>query len=124
MAGAGLAYPIAAAAAVGFIVFGARRVAPHENVELAIGVSAALAAMGLLTFRLRTVYVAVRQAGGRSRAAARPGGRRHRARRWRSCSSRRCTRGPRRCARGCSGRRVHRPTRTWRAGSGPVPGGA
>ncbi len=71
MASAGLAYPIAAAAAVGLIVYGARRVAPHENVALAIGASAALGAMGLLTFRLRTVYTAVRQAA--AGAARRPG---------------------------------------------------
>jgi O-antigen/teichoic acid export membrane protein len=67
--GAGLAVPIAVSAAVWLIVAAARRLGHGADLELAIGAAAALAAMGLLAFRLRTVYVAVRQAaaGGQRR---------------------------------------------------------
>ena len=56
------AVPASAAAGVWLIVFVARRMALHDGVQLAVGASAALAAGGLLMFRLRTVYLAVRQA--------------------------------------------------------------
>ncbi len=63
------AVPAAAAAWVWLIVFVARRLALDDGVQLAVGASAALAVMGLLKFRLRTVYLAVRQAAA---GAARP----------------------------------------------------
>ncbi len=69
--GAGLAVPVAVSAGVGLIVFAARRLGHGDDLELGIGAAAALAAMGLLAFRLRTVYVAVRQAG--AGAQRRPG---------------------------------------------------
>jgi O-antigen/teichoic acid export membrane protein len=69
--GAGLAVPIAVSAGVWVIVFAARRLGHGDDLELAIGAAAALAAMGLLAFRLRTVYVAVRQAA--AGAQRRPG---------------------------------------------------
>ncbi len=69
--GAGLAVPVAVSAGVGLIVFAARRLGHGDGLELGIGAAAALAAMGLLAFRLRTVYVAVRQAG--AGAQRRPG---------------------------------------------------
>jgi PST family polysaccharide transporter len=64
-----LSFPFAAAAAVGLIAFGVQRLVPDDRVDLAIGGSAGLAAMGLMFFRLRTVFAAVR------RAAAGSGGR-------------------------------------------------
>ena len=69
--GAGLAVPIVVSAGVWVIVFAARRLGHGDELELAIGGAAALAAMGLLAFRLRTVYVAVRQAA--AGAQRRPG---------------------------------------------------
>ncbi len=69
--GAGLAVPVAVSAGVGLIVFAARRLGHGDDLDLGIGAAAALAAMGLLAFRLRTVYVAVRQAG--AGAQRRPG---------------------------------------------------
>ena len=69
--GAGLAVPLAVSAGVGLIVFAARRLGHGDDLELGIGAAAALAAMGLLAFRLRTVYIAVRQAGAGARR--RPG---------------------------------------------------
>jgi O-antigen/teichoic acid export membrane protein len=69
--GAGLAVPIAVSAGVWVIVFAARRLGHGDGLELAIGGAAALAAMGLLAFRLRTVYIAVRQAA--AGAQRRPG---------------------------------------------------
>src|SRR5262249_29572140 len=65
------AFPLAAAAAVGLIAAGAHRLIPAGHLHLALGVAAATAAMGLLLFRLRTVFVAVRQAAAGS--ARRPG---------------------------------------------------
>ncbi len=53
------------------IAAGAHRLAPPGRLDLAIGAAAAAAAMALLLFRLRTVFVAVRQAAARS--ARRPG---------------------------------------------------
>jgi len=58
-----LSFPVAAAAAVGLIAFGAHRLLPDARLALAAVGCAALAAMGLLVFRMRTVYVAVRRAG-------------------------------------------------------------
>ena len=65
------AFPVAVAAAVGLIASGAHRLAPPGRLDLAIGVAAAAAAMGLLLYRLRAVFVAVRQAAASS--ARRPG---------------------------------------------------
>jgi O-antigen/teichoic acid export membrane protein len=69
-----LGTPVAAAAAVGLIAFGAQRLVMNDRLDLAIGGGAALAAMGLLIFRMRTVFVAVRRAaagaaGGQGRVA-------------------------------------------------------
>ena len=69
--GRGFAFPLGVAAAVGVIAAGAHRLAPPGRLELAIGAAAAAAAMALLLYRLRTVFVAVRQAAARS--ARRPG---------------------------------------------------
>ena len=69
--GAGLAVPIAVSAGVWVIVFAAQRLGHGDGLELTIGGAAALAAMGLLAFRLRTVYIAVRQAA--AGAQRRPG---------------------------------------------------
>src|SRR5262249_40453613 len=65
------AFPLAAAAAVGLIAAGAHRLIPAGHLDLALGVAAATAALGLRLFRLRTVFVAGRP--------ARPGGRHPRA---------------------------------------------
>ena len=56
--------PVGAAAAVGLIAFGAPAAGQVMNgrLDLAIGGGAAVAAMGLLIFRMRTVFVAVRRA--------------------------------------------------------------
>ena len=114
-------FPFAVAAGVGVITLGARRLDPDTRVDLMIGASAALAAVGLLLFRLRTVFVAVRRAAAGSGAG--PGGwRRSSGRPWPSPSNRPCTRPPPRC-RARSGRRT-RPTRGWPARSGAGPGGA
>lgn len=69
-----LGFPVGAAAAVGLIAFGAQRLVRDDRLDLAIGGAAAVAAMGLLSFRMRTVFVAVRQAaagaaGGQGRVA-------------------------------------------------------
>jgi len=69
-----LSFPVGAAAAVGVIAFGAQQLVRDDRVEVAIGGGAALAAMGLLFFRMRTVFVAVRRvaagaAGGQGRVA-------------------------------------------------------
>jgi O-antigen/teichoic acid export membrane protein len=65
------AFPVAVAAVVGLVAAGAHRLAPPGRLDLAIGAAATAGAMGLLLFRLRTVFVAVRQAAaGRAR---RPG---------------------------------------------------
>jgi O-antigen/teichoic acid export membrane protein len=69
-----LGTPVGAAAAVGLIAFGAQRLVMNDRLDLAIGGGAALAAMGLLIFRMRTVFVAVRRAaagaaGGQGRVA-------------------------------------------------------
>jgi PST family polysaccharide transporter len=66
--------PVGAAAAVGLIAFATQRLNPDDGVDLAIGGAAALTAMGLLIFRMRTVFVAVRRAaagaaGGQGRVA-------------------------------------------------------
>ena len=65
------AFPLSVAAGVGLIAAGAHRLVPERRIDLAIGAAAAAAAMGLLLFRLRTVFVAMRQATARS--ARRPG---------------------------------------------------
>ena len=65
------AFPLTVAAGVGLIAAGAHRLAPAGRLDLAIGTAAAAAAMGLLLFRLRTVFVAVRRAAASS--ARRPG---------------------------------------------------
>jgi O-antigen/teichoic acid export membrane protein len=57
-----LSFPIGAAAAVGLIAYGAQRLFRDGALDLAIGGCAALAAMGLLGFRMRTVFMAVRRA--------------------------------------------------------------
>ena len=114
------AFPLGVAAAVGVIAAGAHRLAPPGRLDLAIGAAAAAAAMALLLFRLRTVFVAVRQAAARS--ARRPG---------RVADvlgpalavtieprpSTRCTRS---CPTGCS----QRPSGDWAARSRPGPDGA
>jgi O-antigen/teichoic acid export membrane protein len=69
-----LSFPIGAAAAVGLVTVGARLLLRDDGVDLAIGGGAALAAMGLLGFRMRTVFTAVRRAaagagGGSGRVA-------------------------------------------------------
>jgi O-antigen/teichoic acid export membrane protein len=64
-------FPFAVAAGVGVITLGARRLDRNAPVDLMIGASAALAAVGLLLFRLRTVFVAVRRAAAGS--GRRPG---------------------------------------------------
>jgi O-antigen/teichoic acid export membrane protein len=64
-------FPFAVAAGVGVITLGARRLDKNAPVDLMIGASAALAAVGLLLFRLRTVFVAVRRAAAGS--GRRPG---------------------------------------------------
>ena len=69
--GAGLAIPIGVSAALWLIVFAARRLGPDDGIKLGIGATAALAAMSLLAYRLRSVYQAVRQAA--AGAARRPG---------------------------------------------------
>jgi O-antigen/teichoic acid export membrane protein len=60
--GMGFAFPLGVAAAVGVIAVGVHRLALPGRLDLAIGAAAAAAAMGLLLFRLRTVFVAMRQA--------------------------------------------------------------
>ena len=65
------AFPLTVSACVGLIAAGAHRLAPGRRLDLAIGTAAAAAAMGLLLFRLRTVFVAVRRAAASS--ARRPG---------------------------------------------------
>jgi O-antigen/teichoic acid export membrane protein len=70
MSRSGLVLPVMASACVGLMVLGARRLAPRDDVTIVIGASAVLGAMGLLIFRLRTLYVAVRRAS--TRAARRP----------------------------------------------------
>ena len=65
------AFPLGVAAGVGLIAAGAHRLVPDGRLDLAIGAAAAAAAMGLLLFRLRTVFVAMRQAAASS--ARRPG---------------------------------------------------
>ena len=65
------AFPLTVAAAVGLIAAGAHRLAPPGRLDLAVGTAAAAGAMALLLFRLRTVFVAVRQAAASS--ARRPG---------------------------------------------------
>jgi O-antigen/teichoic acid export membrane protein len=69
-----LSFPIGAAAAVGLIAVGAERLFPDSRLDVAIGGGAALAAMGLLGFRMRRVFAAVRRAaagagGGSGRVA-------------------------------------------------------
>ncbi|MDX6393745.1 MAG: hypothetical protein QOJ73_4808, partial [Streptosporangiaceae bacterium] len=69
-----LSFPIGAAAAVGLIAVGAQRLFPDDRLDVAIGGCAALAAMGLLGFRMRRVFAAVRRAaagaaGGSGRVA-------------------------------------------------------
>jgi O-antigen/teichoic acid export membrane protein len=67
-----LGLPLGASAAVGLIMYGARRLIPHHDaLDLAIGSAAALAVMGMLVFRLRTVLVAVRRAAAGTAARAR-----------------------------------------------------
>jgi O-antigen/teichoic acid export membrane protein len=65
------AFPVSVAAGVGLIAAGAHRLVPDRRIDLAIGATAAAAAMGLLLFRLRTVFVAMRQTAARS--TRRPG---------------------------------------------------
>jgi O-antigen/teichoic acid export membrane protein len=65
------AFPLTVAACVGLIAAGVHRLAPSGRLDLAIGAAAAAAAMALLLFRLRTVFVAMRQATASS--ARRPG---------------------------------------------------
>ena len=65
------AFPLSVAAGVGLIAAGTHRLAPAARLDLAVGAAAAAAAMGLLLFRLRTVFVAVRRAAAGS--ARRPG---------------------------------------------------
>jgi len=69
--GKGFAFPLGVAACVGLIAVGAHRLAPSGHLDLAVGAAAAAAAMGLLLFRLRRVFVAMRQATAGS--ARRPG---------------------------------------------------
>ena len=70
MTGTGLFLPIVAAAGIWSVVFGAHRLDPDNRADLVIAASAALAAMGLLAFRLRKIYAALRRAGA---GAARSG---------------------------------------------------
>jgi O-antigen/teichoic acid export membrane protein len=65
------AFPLAVAAGVGVIIFGARRLVPDARLDVVIGASAALGAVALLVFRLRTVFIAVRRAAAGS--GRRPG---------------------------------------------------
>jgi PST family polysaccharide transporter len=65
------AFPLAVSACVGLIAVGAHRLGLPGRLDLAIGAAAAAAAMGLLLFRLRTVFVAVRRAAASS--VRRPG---------------------------------------------------
>ena len=63
MAGTGFAVPVFAAVGVWLVGFNAHRLAPNHDTDLVIAASAALAALALLAFWLRPVYVAVRRAG-------------------------------------------------------------
>jgi O-antigen/teichoic acid export membrane protein len=62
------AFPLGVAAGVGLIAAGAHRLVPDRRIDLAIGAGGEA---GVMLFRLRTVFVAMRQAAARS--ARRPG---------------------------------------------------
>jgi O-antigen/teichoic acid export membrane protein len=64
-------FPFAVAAGVAVVTLGVRRLDPDARVDLMAGAAAALAAVALLLFRLRTVFVAVRRAAAPS--GRRPG---------------------------------------------------
>lgn len=70
--GGGLAVSLLAAAGVWLAVLGADRLDESNGADVAIAICLALVAMRLLVWRLRPVYVAVRQAG--AGAAVRNGG--------------------------------------------------
>jgi len=66
-----LSLPLVASAVVGLTMYAARRLVPSDGPDLVIGSAAALAVMGLLVFRLRTVLVAVRRAAAGTATRAR-----------------------------------------------------